>query len=281
MPRAVHDGTAIHDLIFPMHDLESIPPNPPCPQWRRFFFRLHSTVCIPHARRGRREGCSASASSRTRPSGTSSAPVGCAGARQTSKERRRSELRVTSLLTPPCDVDGSPVSFRRCRLRAPVGAQRRDQGHATAEGLSTPGRAIDDEVQPASVIWRHTRRASHCCGTTRPSAATAFRATRTHACSRMGARLASSPLRAQAARWSPNWSTRTLQPGLPCPPQRDAANGSGKRRRLLRASCMSNGRSCVPSSVGMARNHSPACAPAWGRSRARELGGELQRRRSR
>ena len=53
-----------------------------------------------------------------------------------------------------------PVSFRRCRLRAPVGAQRRDQGHVTAEGLSTPGRAIDDEVQPASVIWRHTRRGS-------------------------------------------------------------------------------------------------------------------------
>ena len=47
-----------------------------------FFLRLHSTVCTPHAPRGRREGCLASASSRTRPSGTSSAPVGCAGARQ-------------------------------------------------------------------------------------------------------------------------------------------------------------------------------------------------------
>ena len=189
-----------------------------------------------------------------------------------------SELSVTSLLTPPCNVDGSPVSFRRCRLQAPVGAQRRDQGHVTAKGLSTPGRAIDDEVQPTSVIWRHTRRGSlRQPGTTRPSAATASRATRTHARSR----LASSPLRAQAARWSPNWSTRALQPGLLCPPQRDAANGSSKRRRLLRASCMSNGRSCVPSFVGMARNHSPACAPAWERSRARELGGKLQRRRSR
>ena len=71
-----------------------------------------------------------------------------------------SELRVTSLPTPPRNVDGSPVSFQRCRLRAPVGAQRRDKGHVTAEGLSTPGRAIDDEVQPASVIWRHTRRGS-------------------------------------------------------------------------------------------------------------------------
>ena len=74
-------------------------------------------------------------------------------------------------------------------------------------------------------------------------AATASRATRTHARSRMGARLASSPLRAQAARWSPNWSTRALQPGsLVRRMHRDAANGSGKRRRLLR----SNGRGCVP-----------------------------------
>ena len=167
------------------------------------------TVCTPHARRGRREGCSAFASSRTRPSGTSSAPVGCAGveakahckaqpscphhlrahpARAAARSARAkgalsrqvtekvvrfrpltsadlrgqhdqalrawaSELRVTSLLTLPCNVDGSLVSFRRCRLRAPVGAQRRDQGLVTAEGLSTPGRAIDDEVQPASVIF--------------------------------------------------------------------------------------------------------------------------------
>ena len=34
-----------------------------------------------------------------------------------------SELRVTSLLTPPCNVDGSPVSFRRCRSAARPGSR--------------------------------------------------------------------------------------------------------------------------------------------------------------
>ena len=206
----------------------------PTEVWFFFFFllRLHSTFCTPHARRGRREGCSASASWRKGPERDVVSPSWlrwCAqdipkerrsqgalqGATQPflslvcppraggSAELRRakgalsrlvtdkvvrfrpptsadlrgqhdqaqrawaSELRVTSLLTP-CNVDGSPVSFRRCRLRAPVGAQRRDQGHVTAEGLSTPGRAIDDEVQPASVIWRHTRRGAPAIAVGRP-----------------------------------------------------------------------------------------------------------------
>ena len=104
-----------------------------------------------------------------------------------------------------------------------------------------PRRAIDDEVQPASVIWRNTATpgavvcASHCCRTTRPSAATASRATRTHARSRVGVRLASSPLRAQAARWSPNWSTRTDQ-GSAAWRALSAASGrcQGRRYHILR-----------------------------------------------
>ena len=43
----------------------------------------------------------------------------------------------------------------------------------------------------------------------------------------------------------------------PYSPQWDAAKGSGKRMRLLRATCMSGGRSCMPLFVGMARNQSP------------------------
>ena len=62
--------------------------------------------------------------------------------------------------------------------------------------------------------------------TTRPSAATASRATRTHPRSRMGARLAS-----RRRRDGPSWSTTARQPGSPCPPQRADAKGSGKRRR--------------------------------------------------
>ena len=68
--------------------------------------------------------------------------------------------------------------------------------------MTRSSRRLSSGATPGAVVC-----ANHCCGTTRPSAATASRATRTHARSRMGARLASSPLRAQAARWSPNWST--------------------------------------------------------------------------
>ena len=106
--------------------------------------------------------------------------------------------------------------------------------------------------RPAGATPGAVVRASHCCGTTRPSAPTASRATCTHARSRTKPRRGSKPVRGQATKWSPNASACPWQPGAPSPPQCRAVNGSGRRRRRLRAMCIiffnqvwGQGRSCV------------------------------------
>ena len=52
--------------------------------------------------------------------------------------------------------------------------------------------------------------ASHCCGTIRPSAATASRGDANPCAFEDGSASSQQPTWAQAARWSPNWSTRAL-----------------------------------------------------------------------
>ena len=114
--------------------------------------------------------------------------------------------------------------------------------------------------------------ATHCCGTTRPSGPTASRATCTHACSSTKPRRAKRPVRGQAAKWSPNTSTRPRQPGKPSPPQRARAIGKGSRRRRRRARCIRSGVSSAAGCAGIALSQDPACGPDWDRNMARASG---------
>ena len=56
--------------------------------------------------------------------------------------------------------------------------------------------------------------------------------------SRTKPRRGSKPARGQSTNWSPNASACPWQPGAPSPPQCRAVNGSGRRRRRLRAMCI-------------------------------------------
>ena len=74
-----------------------------------------------HARKGNLEGCPASASSRTHPSGVCSSPVGCNGARQQPPNSVEAKAR--------CNAHPSCPHHRRARpARAAARSARRAQG---------------------------------------------------------------------------------------------------------------------------------------------------------
>ena len=81
--------------------------------------------------------------------------------------------------------------------------------------------------------------ASHCCGTTWPSAPTACRATRTQARSTTLARLANKPVLGHASAWSPKASTVPPQPGLG--PHLLGQSGRASRKRRRNATSMGGG----------------------------------------
>ena len=117
--------------------------------------------------------------------------------------------------------------------------------------------------------------ASHCWGITCPSAPTASRATRTHACSKILALRANKPVLGHANAWSPKASTCAPHPGEG--PQRRELRCSGRRKRRRSTSCMACDCRVVAGSMGTAVSQAPACGPACERTSALALGGKVGR----
>ena len=174
------------------------------------------------------------------------------------------ELRVRAVLAPLRDLYsaapststvhgcGCPVLVHDGRHQCCVAAQCPAIGSGA---VTTRSRRRRSSVgMPLAVVW-----ASHCCGTTWPSAPTASRATRTQARSTTFAHLADKPVREQAGAWSPKGA--------------GAAAAGANRQGQAKASPERNLHGLWRAAV----SHAPACGPAWERSSARELGGKESR----
>ena len=99
---------------------------------------------------------------------------------------------------------GRPVLVRG---ETTVTSQHRATPKAVAPWTTRSSRRRSSGGTPGAVVLL-----SHCWGTTRPSGPTASRQILIQACSMRCPRRARAPVRGQAARWSPNGSTRRPQP---------------------------------------------------------------------
>ena len=99
---------------------------------------------------------------------------------------------------------GRPVLVRG---ETTVTSQHRATPRAVAPWTTRSSRRRSSGGTPGAVVLL-----SHCWGTTRPSGPTASRQILIQACSMRCPRRARAPVRGQAARWSPNGSTRRPQP---------------------------------------------------------------------
>ena len=163
-------------------------------------------------------------------------------------------LAVTSAAPSSRAVRGCGWPFARSG-ETKVTSQQRAEPCRVAPYTTRSNLRRSSSRTPGAVV-----RASHCCGTTRPSPPRPSRQTRTQACSSRGARLARRPERAHAALWSPYGSTTAPQPGLPPPPHRRSASAKGRRSRRRSAVWKWSDAMVSAGSVGMAVSH----AAAWG-----------------
>ena len=169
-------------------------------------------------------GRSAAHSPRTPTSGAASLPWRQRAVRVARSDRKRTRRRRRSWASPPhrpTTSDASTTSGYRASLRrratwiaAPSrsrlpgctlpSARKGDTSvtsqHSASPRLVAPYKTKSSRRRSSAGIPGAVVCTSQCWGTTRLSAPTASRATRTHARSRIGARRASRPLRAQAAR---------------------------------------------------------------------------------